>query len=404
MKRATHQEGTIGRIDWEKWQERYQLALDEAILLSLGVDPDAREHAYDLSDPVRPLLPAFREEYPKRYENLRQALWIDEIDESFSTDILHQSINGDPRARFVRLTSFAAWCRKLRLKIPRELSQLASLANEPGDPPHRWDPQPSETLLQNMGLWNDERRITVVDYPFGNFQTVVMPLKDLIQQARKQIENRRYGYFSIGDAAMMIVESCPSFTVIGMISKIVTAVEAKTLRAYRGRGQGLLESAREISVLDSVVHASQINTWLEDLGFDYRFPVKCIESQEPQPTERAGQHVAADLSGDRKMASRKVMAVTGTQKHEIDVDKALAVNAGTENGAEPMNWIMQIQTEAAALWKRLQDSGASPTKNNIKDTLATWCRNNNVKTPGNICPSEGYISRHVLQKWGPPSK
>jgi hypothetical protein len=69
---------------------------------------------------------------------------------------------------------------------------------------------------------------------------------------------------------------------------------------------------------------------------------------------------------------------------------------------ETKNWILLIQAEAARRWKQLRKAGANPTKNNIKDDLANWCRESNVVTDGDINPNAAYIARHVLQKWKPP--
>jgi hypothetical protein len=67
-------------------------------------------------------------------------------------------------------------------------------------------------------------------------------------------------------------------------------------------------------------------------------------------------------------------------------------------------WKMQIQAEAAQLFKRLRASRASPTVHSILPTIVQWCRTNNVKTDGGIFPSEGYLRTHVLgaRHWSPP--
>lgn len=68
------------------------------------------------------------------------------------------------------------------------------------------------------------------------------------------------------------------------------------------------------------------------------------------------------------------------------------------DGVEPAtpNWKMQIQAEATALCLRLRKAGASPTKNSILDSMAKWCRDNNVMTDGKIFPSANYLRTHVL--------
>jgi hypothetical protein len=64
--------------------------------------------------------------------------------------------------------------------------------------------------------------------------------------------------------------------------------------------------------------------------------------------------------------------------------------------------MLLIQAEAAKRWKLLRDAGANPTKHNIKDDLANWCRETGVLTDGDINPNAEYIYRHVLRKWTPP--
>jgi hypothetical protein len=94
----------------------------------------------------------------------------------------------------------------------------------------------------------------------------------------------------------------------------------------------------------------------------------------------------------------------------------LSVDSGSDDGApkvgggataaiekpETKSWILLVQVEAAKRWKILRGAGANPTKNNIKDDLATWCRETGVLTDGDISPSSEYIYRHVLRKWTPP--
>ena len=68
------------------------------------------------------------------------------------------------------------------------------------------------------------------------------------------------------------------------------------------------------------------------------------------------------------------------------------------------NWMLQVQAQAAILWEKLQKMGCKPTKNSIKDDLAKWCRENNVRTRTQIFPDAAYIYRHALRNWTPPKK
>lgn len=60
------------------------------------------------------------------------------------------------------------------------------------------------------------------------------------------------------------------------------------------------------------------------------------------------------------------------------------------------NWKMRIQAEATELFLRLLASGANPTPHSLVKPMAQWCRDNEIRTDGNINPSEGYIRTHVL--------
>ena len=79
-----------------------------------------------------------------------------------------------------------------------------------------------------------------------------------------------------------------------------------------------------------------------------------------------------------------------------------SISGGIETASE--NWKMRIQTEAAAMFQRLRESGASPTVHSILDDLVKWCRANGVKTDGGIYPRAGYLRTHVLggKHWTPP--
>jgi len=71
---------------------------------------------------------------------------------------------------------------------------------------------------------------------------------------------------------------------------------------------------------------------------------------------------------------------------------------------EPTQWKMRIQMEAADHMKTLRGSGANPTVRSILERMATWCRDNEVKTDSNNFPSANYLRTHVLggRHWQPP--
>ena len=87
------------------------------------------------------------------------------------------------------------------------------------------------------------------------------------------------------------------------------------------------------------------------------------------------------------------------------VEPLVTASDGTAPLPAVPNWKMLIQAEAAELFLRLLASGANPTPHSLVKPMANWCRDNEIKTDGNINPSEGYIRTHVLGggHWTPPT-
>lgn len=76
-----------------------------------------------------------------------------------------------------------------------------------------------------------------------------------------------------------------------------------------------------------------------------------------------------------------------------------------ESKPAEFGWKATVQAEAAALWIRIRKSGGTPKVFNIVDKMATWCRQNEVKTDDGVYPSAGYLRVHVLSSkhWTPPT-
>jgi hypothetical protein len=60
------------------------------------------------------------------------------------------------------------------------------------------------------------------------------------------------------------------------------------------------------------------------------------------------------------------------------------------------NWKNLIQIEAGRKLRALRAAGANPTVSSILNDMATWCRENNIKTTNGIFPSPNYLRTHVL--------
>jgi hypothetical protein len=73
---------------------------------------------------------------------------------------------------------------------------------------------------------------------------------------------------------------------------------------------------------------------------------------------------------------------------------------------QEISWKLQIQIEATARCKRLYISGANPSKTDLADSMASFCKKNNIKTNTGSFPSKGYIRTHVLggMQWKLPPK
>lgn len=70
----------------------------------------------------------------------------------------------------------------------------------------------------------------------------------------------------------------------------------------------------------------------------------------------------------------------------------------------PTGWKMEVQIAATLHWKKLRTAGGNPTVSSIVDSMAKWCRENNVLTDSGINPSANYLRTHVLggKHWTSP--
>ena len=90
--------------------------------------------------------------------------------------------------------------------------------------------------------------------------------------------------------------------------------------------------------------------------------------------------------------------------HSALVGRNVEKESPPPEGVPVPNWKLRVQEEAANMFKRARISGASPTVHSIKDDLATWCRQQDIKTDGGIYPSGEYLRVHVLsgRHWQKP--
>ncbi len=93
------------------------------------------------------------------------------------------------------------------------------------------------------------------------------------------------------------------------------------------------------------------------------------------------------------------------ESSEVQVQHRASPNAIADDKINDIgNWKTKVQEEAAIRFKKLRKAGASPTVHSLLDGLASWCRENDIKTTGGIYPTSGYLRTHVLggRHWTPP--
>jgi hypothetical protein len=66
------------------------------------------------------------------------------------------------------------------------------------------------------------------------------------------------------------------------------------------------------------------------------------------------------------------------------------------------SWESAVFAIAENLWLEKLRAGERPTKNSIKDKLASECKQAGIKTSRNRAPTAETLSRHVLPGWTPP--
>ncbi len=209
--------------------------------------------------------------------------------------------------------------------------------------------------------------------------------KVLHQQLERQAEEKRKaGRYTLAEAALCIANSAGERKEV-IEKKLVRDVGSGRLPAYEpGRnakmeyelqkdaGGGFIGSG--LRMKNSTV-SSTVRTFYEEVYWDDLN--KWLDECEPRVSYRF-------------------------EPPEVATSVAASVPTLDPNAGASLNWKMRIQAEAADRWRRAIRNSATPTKNNIKDGLGTWCRENNVKTNSGIYPTDQYIARHVLREWTPP--
>lgn len=118
---------------------------------------------------------------------------------------------------------------------------------------------------------------------------------------------------------------------------------------------------------------------------------------------------ANETANDVAADSHEQPSSEASTNPQVEILPFAATDGADSAGPAPLpavpTWKMQIQTEATEHCLRLRKSGANPTRNSILDSMAKWCRDNNIKTATKIHPSANYLRTHVLggKHWDVPN-
>ena len=213
------------------------------------------------------------------------------------------------------------------------------------------------------GPWKIKRdMLRILPESWEQYSDKAFELVDVQERADHSTEPLPIGFYRLRDAAEKIAKQLgwPDDATDTLISQWVNDAHDGSL-TVRHPKTCIPCLPHTSGVYGEFLTAADVNAWAEKRGVLWRWSVEFAPEQE---------------------------AVT----------PAPVVTASASAGVKPAtpNWKMQIQTEATAHCLRLRKSGASPTKNSILDSMATWCRDNNVKTDSKIFPSANYLRTHVL--------
>ena len=92
-----------------------------------------------------------------------------------------------------------------------------------------------------------------------------------------------------------------------------------------------------------------------------------------------------------------------------DSPMPVETSANKGKGAQPKKDVtparLRIQQEATEVWIRWLANGGNPTVYAIRDEVAKWCSDNQVKLRGGVCPKAGTLRNTVLGAghWTPPT-
>ncbi len=128
---------------------------------------------------------------------------------------------------------------------------------------------------------------------------------------------------------------------------------------------------------------------------------RLVETQGKHSESPAEWLAWADSHGFKVHDGFRIEVEAMPSNRQADAPASEDIKAG--KGLPAANWKLQVQSEAARRWVELKNSGASPTKLNIRDDLVKWCNENNIKTNTGISVSAENLYKFALRPWKPPS-
>ena len=102
---------------------------------------------------------------------------------------------------------------------------------------------------------------------------------EYIDELNARIKRQAKGFFTLAEAAQVLADSQPGIDVKEMIEQMRNASANGNLRIRNHGDQLPVLNKKDVKDYHSLVKISDIDTWLESLGVDYRFPPASAESK-----------------------------------------------------------------------------------------------------------------------------
>lgn len=385
-------------IDWNYWSKLKEVKVFEALALLDNMEPGEEPPDPDETSP----------QYRKRLRLLLDAM---SDGRHFSPGTLNI---GDASQNGVQLKQVAHWALSNDIGLPQ---------NFPRQTPAKEPPPPLKTVNTNSGPWPPRRTELPppIDWTFWRAMVTVklwqacalvvgMDPDRLKRHPQRwmagpgggpMFENRSFASAEAKDRlekAMRLAETAVSY-MDGPIFPKGKPVPGHKLEKDVSLAE-VVAFFRSCEWPDIPPEIASINRSQQTSS-----GTTCTEQQRRELDAMRMPSLPGTANSPAKMVQRHKELQAELDEQGATAASAVQANPQSEPVPPVPSWKMLVQAEATALCRRLRKSGANPTKNSILDTMANWCRDNDVKTDGNIFPSANYLRTHVLggKHWDLPS-